>query len=121
MTCIYLDNCCLNRPFDIQAHPSVRLETEAIQIILNHVKTGAWVLVSSDIIRYENQNSNRGTRYETSPTTKGARATPLPLWNPPSSCPRSKLRGIFSESMTIISLNRYFLARYGFNNTPFAL
>ena len=42
----------------------------------------------------KNQNSNRGTRYETSPTTKGARATPLPLWNPPSSCPRSKLRGI---------------------------
>jgi hypothetical protein len=44
----------------------------------------------------KNQNSNRGTRYETSPTTKGARATPLLLWNPPPSCPRSKLRRIFS-------------------------
>ncbi len=30
----------------------------------------------------------------TSPTTKGARATPLPLWKPPLFCPRSKLRGI---------------------------
>ena len=53
-----------------------------------------WPHLSSE----KNQNSNHGTRYETSPTTKGARATPLPLWNPPSSCPRSKLRGVFRIS-----------------------
>jgi len=27
---VYLDLCCLKRPFDSQAHPVVRLETEAV-------------------------------------------------------------------------------------------
>ncbi len=30
---VYLDNCCYNRPFDDQAQPSVRLETEAKLLI----------------------------------------------------------------------------------------
>ena len=53
MPCIYLDNCCLNRPFDIQSYTPIRLETAAIQTILDYIKTGEWILVSSDIIRYE--------------------------------------------------------------------
>jgi hypothetical protein len=31
---VYLDLCCLKRPFDSQAHPLVRLETEAILALL---------------------------------------------------------------------------------------
>ena len=34
MTRIYLDVCCLNRPFDDQNQPRIRLESEAILIIL---------------------------------------------------------------------------------------
>lgn len=32
---VYLDLCCLRRPFDSQAHPLVRLETEAVVAILS--------------------------------------------------------------------------------------
>jgi hypothetical protein len=32
---VYLDLCCLKRPFDSQAHPLVRLETEAVVAILS--------------------------------------------------------------------------------------
>ena len=35
---IYLDVCCLNRPFDEQTQDRVRLETEAILTILSHCK-----------------------------------------------------------------------------------
>jgi hypothetical protein len=31
---VYLDLCCLKRPFDSQAHPVVRLETEAVLALL---------------------------------------------------------------------------------------
>ena len=31
---VYLDLCCLKRPFDRQEHPVVRLETEAILALL---------------------------------------------------------------------------------------
>ena len=34
MTRIYLDVCCLNRPFDDQSQPRIRLESETILIIL---------------------------------------------------------------------------------------
>jgi hypothetical protein len=30
---IYLDNCCLNRPFDDQANLRIRLESEAIEAL----------------------------------------------------------------------------------------
>jgi hypothetical protein len=32
---VYLDLCCLKRPFDSQSHPLVRLETEAVVAILS--------------------------------------------------------------------------------------
>jgi predicted nucleic acid-binding protein len=31
---VYLDLCCLKRPFDSQTHPRVRLETEAVVALL---------------------------------------------------------------------------------------
>jgi len=31
---IYLATCCLNRPFDDQRQPRVRLESEAVTLIL---------------------------------------------------------------------------------------
>ena len=35
MTKIYLDNCVLNRPFDDQSQERIRLETEAIVLLLS--------------------------------------------------------------------------------------
>lgn len=57
---IYLDVCCLNRPFDDQKQDRVRLETEAIIIILTKCTTENWQLVTSNAIETEiAQISNR--------------------------------------------------------------
>ena len=47
---IYLDVCCLNRPFDDQTQEKIHLETEAVLIILSSQR---WELVGSDIIDFE--------------------------------------------------------------------
>lgn len=50
---IYLDVCCLNRPFDDQRQDRIRLETEAIFTILKFAELGQFTLLDSDIILYE--------------------------------------------------------------------
>lgn len=54
---IYLDNCCLNRPYDDQSAPRVRLEAEAIELILNAVVEGRINLVWSDMLDTENEQN----------------------------------------------------------------
>lgn len=50
---IYLDVCCLNRPFDDQAQDRVRLESEAVLSILNYSKAKGWRLLNSEVITIE--------------------------------------------------------------------
>jgi predicted nucleic acid-binding protein len=50
---VYLDACCLNRPFDDQRQPRVRLETEAISLILGKLYQDEWDWVSSEALLYE--------------------------------------------------------------------
>ena len=50
---IYLDACCLNRPFDDQSQPRVRLETEAISLILGKLYQHEWDWVGSEMLLYE--------------------------------------------------------------------
>jgi len=47
MTKIYLDVCCLNRPFDDQTQARIRLEAEAVLIILAQCETGHWEWIGS--------------------------------------------------------------------------
>jgi predicted nucleic acid-binding protein len=49
---IYLDVCCLCRPFDDQQNKKIRLETEAIMAILDRC-TRDWELVGSVVINDE--------------------------------------------------------------------
>lgn len=49
---VYLDVCCLCRPFDDQRFPRIRMEAEAVIAILNGCMEG-WELVGSEIIEYE--------------------------------------------------------------------
>ena len=49
---IYMDVCCLNRPFDDQTKDRIRIESEAVLIILNRCLDD-WVLVGSEVIDYE--------------------------------------------------------------------
>lgn len=46
---IYMDVCCLNRPFDDQSQLRIRLESEAITLIIERVDRGEWSEVSSEI------------------------------------------------------------------------
>ncbi|HUU78669.1 MAG TPA: PIN domain-containing protein [candidate division Zixibacteria bacterium] len=50
---IYLDVCCLNRPFDDQTQDMVHLEAEAILAILQNCEDEDWQLVNSEIIKFE--------------------------------------------------------------------
>jgi len=50
---IYLDACCLNRPFDDQAQDRIRLESEAVLLILDKLERGAWQWIGSDVLFFE--------------------------------------------------------------------
>jgi predicted nucleic acid-binding protein len=50
---IYLDVCCLNRPFDDQLQARVRLESEAILLILENLDQKVWEWISSDVVKFE--------------------------------------------------------------------
>ncbi len=54
---VYLDNCCLNRPFDDQSSLTIRLETEAILDIQEKIESGYLSLGWSYILDFEN-NAN---------------------------------------------------------------
>jgi predicted nucleic acid-binding protein len=50
---IYLDVCCLNRPFDDQTQARIHLEAEAILVILNQCQAGHLTWISSDVVTLE--------------------------------------------------------------------
>ncbi len=50
---VYLDVCCLNRPFDTQEQDRLRLEAEAVLLILKHCEAGEWQWVSSAVVSHE--------------------------------------------------------------------
>lgn len=50
---IYLDVCCLNRPFDEQTQARIRLEAEAILEIINYCQAGIWTLINSKALEAE--------------------------------------------------------------------
>ena len=50
---VYLDACCLNRPFDDQRQPRVHLETEAISLILEKLHRREWDWVGSEMLLFE--------------------------------------------------------------------
>lgn len=50
---IYLDVCCLNRPFDDQTQPRIKLETQAILEIITYCQSGEWELINSTVLESE--------------------------------------------------------------------
>lgn len=50
---VYLDVCCLNRPFDDLTQERVQFESDAILAILSRCQAGQWVLVSSEAVDLE--------------------------------------------------------------------
>ena len=50
---VYLDACCLNRPFDDQSQVRVHLESEAILAILDRVEHRGPKLLASAVVEFE--------------------------------------------------------------------
>jgi len=53
MSRLYLDVCCLNRPFDDQSQDRIRLEAGAVEIVLRHIQDGMHEWIASDAVEYE--------------------------------------------------------------------
>ena len=50
---IYLDSCCLQRPLDDQTQPRIKVEAEAVLVILASVQAGDCSLLNSEALEYE--------------------------------------------------------------------
>jgi hypothetical protein len=50
---LYLDVCCLNRPFDDQNQTRIRLESEALLLIISRLQLKEWEWIGSDVINFE--------------------------------------------------------------------
>ncbi|NCP88230.1 type II toxin-antitoxin system VapC family toxin [bacterium] len=61
---IYLDTCCLNRPFDDQRQPRVRLESEAITLIMEKIRQREWEWFGSEVLIYEIEQTANTERKE---------------------------------------------------------
>lgn len=67
MRTVYLDLCCLNRPFDDQHQARVRLEAEAILGLIEQARRGELSWIGSDILDLEssrNPDADRRRRVE---------------------------------------------------------
>ena len=54
---LYLDLCCLNRPFDDLSQPKVNLEAQAVVLILEACQHGRHELFNSTALEVENQDA----------------------------------------------------------------
>lgn len=60
---VYLDVCVLNRPFDDQQQVRIRLETDAVNLIVAHIRASALLLVTSSMLEIEiSANPNENAR-----------------------------------------------------------
>lgn len=59
---LYLDVCCFKRPFDDAAAQRVRREAEAVAVILDAARAGAFALVRSPAHDFENERNPREDR-----------------------------------------------------------
>lgn len=53
MTTVYLDACCLNRPYNDQSQARIRLEAEAVLLVLRSIEDGSADWVGSAVLEYE--------------------------------------------------------------------
>lgn len=59
---VYLDVCCLNRPFDDQTQDRIRLESEAVLLVIGHFSDKDWQWISSDAVAIEVEQNPDGER-----------------------------------------------------------
>ena len=76
---IYLDACCLNRPFDDQTRDRIRLESEAVLTILNRCQKGEWQLIGSEVIEFEISQIPDGERRQKASILVGLAGLKVPI------------------------------------------
>jgi hypothetical protein len=59
---LYIDLSCFNRPFDNQAQDRIRLETEAVLVILTRIVEGTDTLLWSWVLSFENDKHPKRDR-----------------------------------------------------------
>jgi hypothetical protein len=59
---VYLDLCCLKRPFDLQEQPVIRLQTEAVLSILALPSDAVELLQSQALVLENSLNPNQARR-----------------------------------------------------------
>ncbi|MCL1852591.1 MAG: PIN domain-containing protein [Peptococcaceae bacterium] len=79
---IYMDVCCLNRPFDDLSQDRIYLEAEAILSIISHCEKGEWTLISSGIIEFELSKLSNSERLEQVQTLYAAASERIKLTEP---------------------------------------
>ncbi len=75
---LYLDMCCLKRPFDDQSDARIQLETLAVESILQLCRDGAHELIVSDTLRFENERNPNAERQAFAQTLLGLGVVDLP-------------------------------------------
>jgi predicted nucleic acid-binding protein len=71
---VYLDVCCLNRPFDDQRQDRVHLEAEAVLLILKRCEAREWQWISSAVVSHEVDNiPNQERRSRVKEILRGAK------------------------------------------------
>jgi predicted nucleic acid-binding protein len=90
---IYLDVCCLNRPFDDQTQERVRLEAEAVRLILERCQNGEWRLLNSEVIDFELRKSSDITKLEQ-----------IKMWTASANTKISIMESVESRSAEIVKL-----------------
>jgi predicted nucleic acid-binding protein len=71
---VYLDVCCLSRPFDDQRQDRVHLEAEAVLLILKRCESEEWHWVSSAVVSYEvDRIPNQERRHRITEILRGAK------------------------------------------------
>ena len=61
---IYMDVCCLSRPFDDLSQSRIYLEAEAVLSIISRCESGEWTLLSSGTIDFELSQIANPEKYE---------------------------------------------------------
>lgn len=59
---LYLDVCCLNRPFDDQTQDRIHLEAESILLILKYIRSKKWEWFNSEVVEYEVRQTSDAER-----------------------------------------------------------
>jgi hypothetical protein len=61
---LYLDMCCLKRPFDDQTDARIQVETLALESLLQLCRIGEQEMIASDALRFENSRNPNSQRRE---------------------------------------------------------